>query len=337
MYGKRKKDNYWLLLVTLGILLILAFVFSTCIGVAGSGINIVFEAVTKFNTDSAIHQVIREMRIPRVVGAIFIGAGLSVSGAILQAIGNNPFADAGLLGINAGAGFMVALATALFSSISPHWVMVLAFIGAAVSVSITYSIGASSKKGVIPVRLLLAGIAVTAFLTALTQGIALVFGLSKNLSFWQAGTLSGVSWMQIFVTAPWMLLAGVCTMFLLSSLSILSLGEERAVGLGIRVKLVQMVGIIISLIFAGCSVMIAGGISFLGLIIPHVARFLVGPDYRKIIPVAALGGALLMVLADLCARMINAPYDTPVGALVSIIGVPFFLGMTYHKRRGSNG
>ena len=116
-------------------------------------------------------------------------------------------------------------------------------------------------------------------------------------------------------------------------LSILALGQESATGLGVSVKYVQILGMIISLILAGSCVAIAGGISFVGLMVPHIARFLVGTDYRKILPVSLLSGSLLMVLADVSARMLNAPYDTPVGALVSVLGVPFFLALTYQKRK----
>ena len=116
-------------------------------------------------------------------------------------------------------------------------------------------------------------------------------------------------------------------------LSILSLGQESATGLGVSVKYVQILGMLISLVLAGSCVAIAGGISFVGLMVPHIARFLVGTDYRKILPVSLLSGSLLMVLADVSARMLNAPYDTPVGALVSVLGVPFFLALTYQKRK----
>ena len=130
-----------------------------------------------------------------------------------------------------------------------------------------------------------------------------------------------------------MLLAMVAGLLLGPVLSILALGQESATGLGVSVKYVQILGMIISLVLAGSCVAIAGGISFVGLMVPHIARFLVGTDYRKILPVSLLSGSLLMVLADVSARMLNAPYDTPVGALVSVLGVPFFLALTYQKRK----
>lgn len=326
-----------LLLSILAIAIIAAALLSVCTGVAGSGFSEVWLAITDFDPDSTIHQVIRELRFPRVAGAALIGAALALSGAIMQGIGNNPFADTGLLGINAGAGFMVSLGMVLFASASFRWVMLLSFLGAAMGAVCTYGLGISGGKNATPVRLLLAGAAVSAFLTALSQGLSLAFGLAKNLSFWQAGSLNGITWEQIRLVSPWMLTAIVLGLFLAPSLSVLALGEESATGLGLPVKTIHLLGIVVSLVLAGCSVSIAGGISFLGLLIPHIARFLVGADYRRILPISVLSGSLLMILADLCGRMINAPYDTPVGALVSVIGVPFFLALTYRKRKGALG
>lgn len=324
-----------LLLPMLVIALIVTVLLSVCVGVAGSGFSEVWLAITDFSPDSAIHQVIRELRFPRAAGAVLVGAALALSGAMMQAIGNNPFADTGLLGINAGAGFTVSLGMVLFASASFLWIMLFSFLGAAMGVICTYGLGISKGKTAAPVRLLLAGAAVSAFLTALSQGLSLTFGLAKNLSFWQAGSLNGITWEQIRLVSPCMLIAMVFGILLAPGLSVLALGEESAAGLGLPIKTIRLLGILISLVLAGCSVCIAGVISFLGLLIPHIARFLVGADYRKILPVSLLSGSLLMTLADLCSRMMKAPYDTPVGALVSVIGVPFFLALTYRKRKGA--
>lgn len=326
-----------LLLLVLILSIVVAALLSVCIGVAGSSFSEVWSAVTNFSSESTIHQVIRELRFPRVVGAALVGAALALSGAIMQGIGNNPFADTGLLGINAGAGFAVSLGMVLFVSASFRWVMLLSFLGATLGVVCTYGLGVSGRKNATLIRLLLAGAAVSAFLNALSQGLSLVFGLAKNLSFWQSGSLNGITWEQIRIVSPWMLIAIVFSIFLAPSLSVLALGEDSATGLGLPIKTIRLLGIVISLVLAGCSVSIAGGISFLGLLIPHIERFLVGADYRRILPVTALSGSLLMILADLCGRMINAPYDTPVGALVSVIGAPFFLILAYRKRKEGLG
>ena len=183
-----------LLLLVLILSIVVAALLSVCIGVAGSSFSEVWSAVTNFSSESTIHQVIRELRFPRVVGAALVGAALALSGAIMQGIGNNPFADTGLLGINAGAGFAVSLGMVLFVSASFRWVMLLSFLGATLGVVCTYGLGVSGRKDATLIRLLLAGAAVSAFLNALSQGLSLVFGLAKNLSFWQSGSLNGITW-----------------------------------------------------------------------------------------------------------------------------------------------
>jgi len=209
--------------------------------------------------------------------------------------------------------------------------MIFAFMGAALAVLLVYGIGMGKHKSG-SIRLILAGSAVSALLTALSQGISLTFGLSKSLSFWTAGSLSGITWQSLLLTAPWIVGAGLISQFLSGRLSVLALGEESAAGLGVNVWAVRLVGIGVVLILAGASVSLVGGISFLGLIVPHIARFLAGEDYRRLLPVSALLGSILLVLADIAARTIHAPFDTPVGALVSAIGVPVFLVLTYREK-----
>ena len=220
------------LLLGLSIAILASVVLSACIGVAGSSLSAVWESLTNFDPNSTVHQVIRELRLPRAVGAVLIGAALALSGAIMQGIGNNPLADTGLLGINAGAGFLVSISMAVFSAISFHWVMACAFLGACLGAVLTYGFGTAKGRNTAPLRLLLAGSAVSALFNAISQGISLCFGLAKDLSFWQSGSLSGLTWNQIYIAIPWMLLAMVAGLLLGPVLSILALGQESATGLG---------------------------------------------------------------------------------------------------------
>ncbi|NFF41139.1 iron ABC transporter permease [Clostridium argentinense] len=327
----RTKTGYWLsLLILVGILLI-SILISVSVGVAGGNLNILLHTLTYKGNLSEIGKVMLEMRMPRVLAACFTGAAFALAGAVMQGITRNPLADAGLLGINAGAGFLVSLTAVFLPSISALSMMVAAFIGSIIAVLMVYGLGMGKGKSE-SIQLILAGSAVSALLTALSQGISLVFGLSKSLSFWTAGSLSGITWQQLIITIPWIVGAALLSQFLSSQLSILALGEESAAGLGINVKLVRLIGMAAVLIMAGASVSLVGGISFIGLIVPHSARFFVGTDYGRLLPVCALLGAILLVLADIVARTINAPFDTPVGALVSAIGVPIFLALTYQRK-----
>lgn len=315
----------------MGAVLLLSILVSTSVGVAGGNLKTLIETLLRPGASSEVGDIMLQMRMPRVLAACFTGAAFALAGAVMQGMTRNPLADAGLLGINAGAGFIVVLATVLFPSLSSFGTMLAAFSGAALAVLMVYGLGMGRRTSG-TVRLILAGSAVSALLTALSQGVSLSFGLSKDLSFWTAGSLSGITWDNLLPTIPWIVGAGVVCMFVAGRLSVLALGEESAAGLGIDVRAVRMVCLSIVLVLAGASVSLVGGISFLGLIVPHVARSIIGEDYRRILPVSALLGAILLVLADIAARTVNAPFDTPTGALVSAIGVPVFLVLVYRRK-----
>jgi iron complex transport system permease protein len=207
-------------------------------------------------------------------------------------------------------------------------------LGAGLGALLVFGIGSMAKGGLSPVRLTLAGAAVSALLIALSEGIALMFRIGQDLAFWYAGGIAGIQWLQVNIIWPWIVGGIVIAFFLSKSITLLSLGEEMAAGLGERVKWVKTTSIIVILVLAGASVSAVGMVGFIGLIVPHVARFLVGGDYRRILPHSAVLGALLVVYADIGARLVNPPFETPIGALISLIGVPFFLYLTRSERRG---
>jgi iron complex transport system permease protein len=251
----------------------------------------------------------------------------------MQGMTRNPLADSGLLGLNAGAGFALAICFAFFPGMPYMYIILYSFVGAGLGVLLVYGFGAASKSGLTPLRLVLAGAAVSAMLSALSEGIALYFKIGQDLAFWTAGGVAGTKWSQLEVMFPWVLAALIAGIIISRSITLLSLGEDIAVGLGQRTGLIKLVGLIVVLILAGTAVSVVGAVGFVGLIIPHLTRKLVGVDYRWIIPCSAVMGSLLLVFADLAARMINPPYETPIGALVALIGVPFFLYLARKERR----
>lgn len=197
--------------------------------------------------------------------------------------------------------------------------------GAALGAGIVYGIGSMSRNGLTPLRLVLAGAAVTALLFTLSEGIALYFNVGQDMAFWYAGGVSSTRWSHLAIITPIVIIMLFIAMRISKSITILSLGEEVAVSLGntVRTKLISA-GVIV--VLAGLAVSVVGAVSFVGLIVPHLTRRLVGYDYRWIIPVSAVVGAILVVVADLFARTLNAPFEIPIGALyISLIGVPFFL------------
>jgi iron complex transport system permease protein len=316
------------------LVLILGLMLSISVGAVNIPLHTVWDAIFHYNASITDHGIIQEIRIPRAIADILVGSGFAVAGAMMQGMTRNPMADSGILGINAGAIFMVAVCFAFFPELSYQWTILLSFVGASMSMILVYGIGALSPKGMTPIRLVLAGSAVSALFTALSEGIAIYSKLSQDLAFWFAGGTAGVKWSQLEMMTPWIILGLIGALLLSRSITILSLGDEVAKGLGQRMTIVKILGALIVLILAGVSVSIAGPIAFVGLVIPHLARFLVGVDYRWIIPCSAILGGILLTVADISARMINAPFESPIGALIAIVGVPFFLYVA--RKEGRN-
>lgn len=313
--------------------IVFGLMLSVSLGAADIRLATVWEAVFRFNPELAQHQVIRELRIPRALAGALVGACFAVAGSIMQGMTRNPLADSGLLGLNAGAGVGLALAFAFAPSLSFMYIMIYCFIGAAVASLLVFGIGSLSHSGLTPLRLTLAGAAVSAMLLAVSQGVAILFHLSQDIAFWMAGGIGGANWTQLKIMFPWVAAALIGSLVLSRSITLLSLGRDVAAGLGQRTRLVQTAGMIIVVILAGAAVSTVGPIAFVGLMIPHITRYLVGVDYRWIIPCSAVLGSILIIFADIAARMINAPYETPIGALIAVIGVPFFIYLA-SKRKG---
>ena len=277
------------------------------------------------NTTGASISIIREIRLPREVAAVFVGAALAVSGAMMQGMTRNPLADPGLLGLTAGANAALAVVLVFIPAANYFGIMIACFIGAAVGAGMVFGLGAMKKGGFSPMRIVLAGAAVSAFLYAIAEGIGIYFKVSKDVSMWTAGGLIGTSWGQLQIIIPFISIGIVIALILSRQLTILSLNEETAVGLGQKTTQIKTTLFIIITLLAGASVALAGNMAFIGLMVPHVVRVIVGTDYRYIIPMSAISGATFMLFADTLGRTINAPYETPVAAIVALIGLPFFL------------
>lgn len=304
--------------------LVTMFVIAMVLGAAEITIKDVWLALTSDTTGDKI-SIIREIRLPREIAAIFVGASLAVSGAIMQGMTRNPLADPGLLGLTSGASAALAVTMAFIPSANYFEMMIACFIGATMGAMMVFGISAMKKGGFSPFRIVLAGAAVSTFLFAIAEGVGLYFKISKDVSMWTAGGLIGTSWNQLHVIVPFILVGMVIALFLSKQLTILSLNEEVAVGLGQRTTLIKTILFIVIILLAGASVALVGNMAFIGLIVPHIARVIVGTDYRFIIPMSIIFGATLMLIADTMGRTINAPYETPVVAIVAMMGLPFFL------------
>ncbi|USB31903.1 iron ABC transporter permease [Paenibacillus sp. YPG26] len=307
---------------------------SIATGSSSISLSTVWQAVIHFNPDLQQHQVIRELRIPRALAGVLVGACLAVAGALMQGLTRNPLADSGLLGLNAGAGFAIAICFAFVPSVGSTGLMLFSFAGAAIAVGIVYGIGSLTRGGITPIRLTLAGAAVSALFVALSTGIAVYFNLGLELSFWYSGGLGGTKWTQLDMVFPWAVLALAGALLLSRPVTLLNLGEEVASGLGLRTGWVKAACLLVVMVLAGASVSVAGMIAFVGLIVPHLARSLVGVDYRLIIPCSAVMGSLLVVSADIAGQWLDPNYGIPLGAVIALLGVPFFIFFIRRSGRG---
>ncbi|CAK4868590.1 unnamed protein product [Aphanomyces euteiches] len=269
--------------------------------------------------------VLREIRLPRELAAILIGAAFAVSGAIMQGVTRNPLADPGLLGLTSGANMALALAFVFIPGLSYFGIMVACFLGAALGAGLVIILGSTSRGRLSPIRIILAGAAVSAFLYAISDGISIVFKISKDVTMWTAGGLIGTTMGQLQAIAPVILLGIAVALILSKQLGILSLSDEVAIGLGQKLLLIKAILFILVIVLTGASVALVGNMAFVGLMIPHIVRRFVGTDYRLVLPFSVFAGATFMLLADLLGRTINAPYETPVVAIVAVLGLPFFL------------
>jgi iron complex transport system permease protein len=306
--------------------LISCITLSISVGTADVPLAEVWHAVFSYNPSNTNHIIIHEVRLPRVVAGAIVGVAFAVAGAIMQGMTRNPLASPSLMGLNSGAYFMITLGLVFLP-----W---LTLVGAAMGAGIVYGIGSMAQGGLTLVKLALAGIAVSALLSALSEGLAILRGEAFQLLLFFAGGVAGTSWEQVHILLPFLVIGLLGGMVLARNITVLSLGEDVARGLGQRTVLVKAAGSVVVVALAGSAVWVGGPIGFIGLIIPHVARFLVGLDYRWIIPASAMLGALMLVLADLGARMVNPPFETPVGIVTTAMGVSFFLYLARRDQRG---
>ena len=312
-------------------LMTIAIAMSLQFGTKNYTLLTVLEAVFDYKKNVAEHQIIFEIRLPRALAAALIGSFLALSGCIMQVLTRNPLAEPQLLGVSYGAAFALVVTLALFPTLSLTGTMIASIIGAGMAVMLVFALASISKGGAAPVKLALAGVALGMFLSSLTSCISLYFNVAKDMSFWYAGGLSAISWQSVKVLVIAGVAGFVLVAFIARALTVLHLGEEMTKGLGIHIGLVRTLGIIVLLLLTGSSVAVSGTIGFVGLVVPHICRMLVGTDYRILLPVSALFGAVLLLFADLGAKLVNPPYETPVGVVTALIGVPFFI---YLVRRG---
>ncbi|HEY9294722.1 MAG TPA: iron chelate uptake ABC transporter family permease subunit [Microlunatus sp.] len=283
--------------------------------------------------DDTDRLVILTLRLPRTLLGLMVGAALGLAGCVMQGVTRNPLADPGILGVNAGAALCVVLAITFFGVSSPSGYVWFAFAGAAVAAVIVYGIAALGRDGATPVKLALAGAAMSAVFAAITQAFLLLDQSTfDQMRFWQVGALAGRDLDQVGQLAPFLLIGCVASLFLGRTLNTLSLGDDVARGLGAHVGLSRGLSAAVVVLLCGAATAAAGPIGFVGLTIPHVARMITGPNYRWTLPYSMLLAPILLLGADIIGRVIARPSEVQVAIVTAVIGAPVFIALVRRKK-----
>ncbi|WP_181899323.1 FecCD family ABC transporter permease [Lachnotalea glycerini] len=325
----RKKVILMIGASSLGI--ILCFAASLAFGSRNISLDTVLD--TLFTGGSSFEsRVIRE-RIPRTVFSILAGASLGVSGALMQAITRNPVADPSILGVNTGASLFVVSGIAFFHINSASEYIWFALAGAAVTAIFVYRIGSMGYGGATPIKLALAGTATSAALSSLVSAVILPRTEVMNaFRFWQVGSVSGATWDGIRIIAPFLAAGLLMGIFLASALNAMALGDDVATGLGVRTGVVRLIGALAGVLLCGATTALAGPIGFVGLMIPHTMRLLCGSDMRLVVPMSAIGGAILLTTSDILGRLIGTPGELEAGIVTAFIGAPVLVSIAMRAK-----
>lgn len=316
----------------MSILLLIACVVSLMVGSVSFNLQEIWQGLTNAD-DTLARRIVWDLRLPRMLVGLAVGMCLAVSGTILQGIMRNPLADPGIIGISSGAGLMAVLILIVFPAYS-LLLPLAAFVGACATAVLIYML--SWRGGSSPVRIILVGVAINAIIGAVMGALMLLYSDRVQAVLpWLSGGIAGAGWHQVKMIIGYAGVALVLAVFMTRHLRILRLGDEVAKLLGNNVERSRFMLIILSTLLAGIAVSVSGLIGFVGLVVPHIMRRVVGGDDRILLPASALGGGLIVVLADTVARTVFNPIELPVGILLSFLGGPFFLYMI-QKRRDAN-
>ena len=318
------------LVVALGILII-GLVTSIATGAVFISPSDILSAIGG-DADRVPRQIIWNLRVPRAIVGGLVGMNLAVAGVLLQGIMRNPLAAPTIVGVTAGAGLAATAVMVLMPDL-PTFIPLVAFCGAMAASVFVYLLSWQPGLGTSPIRMVLAGVAVTSMLGAFTTGLMTVFSdRVQPVILWMAGNLVGRSWNHLELVWLYSTVGLIGALLLVRQLNVMQLGDDAARGLGVRVERMRLIAIALASLLAASAVSVAGLVGFVGLMVPHVMRLLGGHNHAYLVVASAIGGAALMVWADLGARMVLSPLEMPVGIITALIGGPFFVFLLYRTR-----
>lgn len=307
------------------VLLAICVVCSLSLGSKHIELSTVIDAIINPNNTSFEANVVRE-RIPRTIFAIIAGASLSISGALMQSITRNPIADPSILGVNTGAALSVVVGISFFGINTANEYILFALFGALITAVVVYIIASIGVGGMTPIKLALSGSAVSATLSSIISILILPRAeVMDAYRFWQIGSLSGASWEGIISILPFLVVGLVVSILVTPALDAFSLGDEIATGLGVNIKFIRGLCAISGVVLSGATTALAGPIGFVGIMIPHSIRLIFGSNIRGLIPMSALGGAILLTISDVIGRVLGSPSELEVGIITAFLGAPILI------------
>ena len=331
--SKEKANNQtrFLVFITIGLVLVaVAFFLTMCFGATRISAGEVFDAFFRFDSSNFTHVTVRDIRLPRFLADLIVGASLSVAGAIMQGTTKNPMADSGIMGISSGATLGVVIVLAFFPGAGRFLKMGISAAGAGCVTLLIYLIAYAGKGRITPERMVLSGMAISTLLSSITTAIILKNGLMTQMVRYTSGSSANTIWKDLAIAVPFFAAGIVTSIVIARSLTVMNLGEDVSKGLGANTTLIKTLSTIIVLILSAVAVIIIGPVGYIGLMIPYISRYMVGTDYRLVLPTCAVYGALFVSIVDLAAKNVKPGMEYPIGLLITMIGVPFFV---YVSRR----
>lgn len=325
------KDKKALTLLVAIVLLIAFFIISISIGAANISLSKLFDIIINHDTSSSLGRVFYYVRLPRSIGAVLCGLGLSLSGALLQTLLGNAICSPSIIGVNAGSGLFMIIITAFFPTLG-YLIPISSFLGALFATGLVYFI--ARKTGASKLSIVLSGIAVSTLFYALIDTVITIVPDAKvsRVDF-MIGSFAGITMDDIKFVLPYILVSVIAVSLISFDINVLALGESTASSLGLNIGFVRAIVLITASVLAGSAISIAGLVGFVGLIVPHIAKMLIGHDHRYMLPLSAILGGAFALGCDILSRVLFIPFEVPVGIVMSIIGSPFFIYLILSKRR----
>lgn len=331
--GKDLKRRLYRLIFALGILTCFLITASLLVGLKNYSFKTLWESVTAYDPFNQAHQIIYTVRLPRIIGALLTGTILGICGLIMQSISSNPLGDPSLLGVSGGASVVIAVSYAISMNIGSVQRSVIAMAGAALAMIFVSLLSGKMGRRTDPLKLMLAGTAVSNFFGSLSLIIGIRSKTSRSLSFWIAGSLAGINATDLVFLTVSLIVILLIILYYRKDFTLMVLGDELSTGLGANVDRARKAGLLVVVIGTGISVSVIGNVGFVGLCVPHIARLLFGSRFSFLLPVVVVMSAFLLGAADFMARSASAPLEIPVGAITALIGAPFFLNLARTQKK----